>query len=235
MRKLRPNDVIADFSSQAEELVQYFGRVTKALKGTANELADKSALAEQTFLNAATAFECFLSDLFVAFLNRDASQYQDEVFRRITESVKEKQGEWHSQRLSFSKAKHIRASDVITLLDPNGWNVTFKSAALLKTRATEWLIDSFATRITGLSTDDEQVIDTTKAIRDFIAHRSKSAKVRMNEALEKAGESMAITCLGRGDHQIEHVGAFLRAECGGATRLQLYVERLKDIAHRLTT
>lgn len=235
MRKIRPNDVIDDFRSQATELLDYFGRLSTALNNTANELSDRSTLAEQTFLNAATAFEGFLSDVFIAFLNRDSSQYQDDVFNRLKSSVKEKYGEWHSLRLSYGKVKHIGAADVKELLDPTGWNVTFKSAEVLKTKANEWLKTSVANKFKALTKHDERVIDTTKAVRDFIAHRSESAKQRMNDTLNAVDKGPPNRNLGRGAHQVHKAGSFLKAEFSGSARVKLYIERLRDIANKLKT
>lgn len=235
MRKIRPNDVIDDFRSQATDLLEYFGRLTTTLKNTTHELSDRSTLSEQTFLNAATAFEGFLSDIFIAFMNRGSSQFQNDLFNRIKSSVKEKYGEWHSLRLSYAKVKHIGASEVKELLDPTGWNVTFKSAEVLKTKATEWLETTVAAKFKALTKHDERVIDSTKAVRDFIAHRSDSAKKRMNEELGDVDKGPPNRNLGRGAHKVHKAGSFLKAEFGGSTRVELYVERLREIAEKLRT
>ncbi len=235
MRKIRPNDVIDDFCLQAEDLLKYYERLSIALKSTTNELSDRSTLAEQTFLNAATAFEGFLSDVFIAFLNRDSSQYQDHMFNRLKSSVKEKYGEWHSLRLSYAKVKHIGAADVKELLDPTGWNLTFKSAEVLKTKASEWLETSVAKNFTALTKHDERVIDATKAVRDFIAHRSESAKKRMNDTLKCVDKRPSNRKLGRGTHQIHNVGSFLKKEFKDSARVEFYIGRLRAIADKLRT
>jgi hypothetical protein len=224
--------VIDDFRSQTSELLKYYQRLSAALNKKSHELSDRSTLAEQTLVNAATAFEGFLSDIFIAFLNRDSSKYQDEIFNRIKLSVREKYGEWHAQRMSFAKVQHVNAADVKDLLDPTGWNITFKSAEVLKTKAGEWLAASVAKRVKALTEHDERVIDTTKAIRDFIAHRSESAKRRMNETLDDVGKGPPNRNLGRGAHQIHKAGSFLKAEFGGSTRVELFIERLREIAEK---
>ncbi|NLS93926.1 MAG: hypothetical protein GXX96_17325 [Planctomycetaceae bacterium] len=61
MRKIKPNDVVDDFRSQASDFLQYFERLSTTLRNTAHELADRSTLAEQMFIGLATAFEGFLT------------------------------------------------------------------------------------------------------------------------------------------------------------------------------
>lgn len=233
MRKMDPNDVVDDFVSQLDDLEAYCQRVADRLVGTATEKGDISILAEQTFVSAATAFEGFLSDLFLAFLNRDPSAFLAEHRERIRQSVEGKFGAWHWGKLSYAAPRHVKVDDLISLIDPTGWNLTFKDAEALKTKATAWLIVAHRNKITGLTEHDERVIDTTKAIRDYIAHRSSGSKQRMNEALDSVDQGPPNDNLGRGEHEINNAGSFLKAVFDGSRRLELYCERLRQIAQAL--
>lgn len=87
MRKMRPGDVVDDFQSQITELQSYYTRVASSLRGIPTAKADTSRLAEQTFVSAVVAFEGFLSDLMIAYLNRDPSKYQATKNAAITQSL----------------------------------------------------------------------------------------------------------------------------------------------------
>jgi hypothetical protein len=233
MRKIKPSDVIDDFKSQIDELSEYFGRVDAAIAGTTTRQKDISLLAEQSFVTAAVAFESFLSDLFVAFINRNPSKLQTEYESRIKESVKTKYGQWHSSQVKFVGVKHLSVDQISEIMDKDSRNITFSSAATMKAEASAWLPKDFANLFKKLSTHDEAAIDCVKAVRDFIAHRSDSAKDRMNDELKRVGTVPPNKDLGRGAQKVHYIGSFLKAEFQAKRRVQLYWERLKGIAESL--
>jgi hypothetical protein len=233
MRKINPADVIDDFKSQLDELSSYFDRVAAAIAGTQSEQSDLSLLAEQTFVSAAVAFESFVSDLFVAFINRDSSKLQSEYESRIKESVKSKFAQWHADQLKFSTVKHLSVDQIIEIMDKDGRNISFPTAAKMKAETAAWLLKDYADLFKNLTANDEAVVDCMKAVRDFIAHRSDSAKDRMNDELQKIGNVPPNENLGRGLQKVHYIGSFLKAEFQAKRRVKLYWERLKGIAESL--
>lgn len=233
MRKIKPEEVIDDFIKQLVELNDYYQRIRSATAGTETELKDIGLLSEQSFVTAAVAFESFLSDLFVAFINRDSSKLQSEYEARIKASVKDKFSQWHAEQLRFASAKHLSVERILEIMDKDGRNITFSSAAKLKADAGAWLHKDHADLFKNLKTHDESVVDCVKAVRDFIAHRSDSAKNRMNEELSMVGTVAPNENLGRGVQKVHYIGSFLKAEFQSKRRVQLYWERLKTIAEAL--
>jgi hypothetical protein len=71
MRKVDPDAVRRAFVNDAQELNNFRSRTAQAIQGGPHEQADISRLASTTFLSLYVAFETFLSDLFLAYLNRD--------------------------------------------------------------------------------------------------------------------------------------------------------------------
>jgi hypothetical protein len=51
-------------------------------------MKDLSLLFEITFHSLCVEFECFVSDLVLAYINRDLSAYQNDLFTRAKESVR---------------------------------------------------------------------------------------------------------------------------------------------------
>lgn len=232
MRKVDPAGVKSDFNSFAVERVAHFGRLETLLKGTAHEKRDLSILSEVTLHSAYVAFEVFLSDLMLSYINRDFSAYQQDLESRIDVSIKAKFGGEAASRTNFSLSKHINAQDLEKLIDPTGWNLTFSDVTDLKTKFTRWVIPAQGAGVAALTVSDMRLIDTTRAIRNFIAHRSAGSKTIMNGNLLtiSTGSGCTNASLPRGPQMINDVGAYLKSFSHGKRRLLTYIERLQAIA-----
>ena len=233
MRKVDPEDVRTAFVNDARALMEYMDRTRRALEGGPHEKRDISRLASTTFLSLYVSFETFLSDLFLAYLNRDFSQYQASLGNRITQSVSEKFGAWAAGRSPFVSIRNVAVADLEDIIDPNGWNLTFRSAEVIREKACEWLSPAHRGRIQSLTPSDEDLIDTARAIRDFIAHRSLGSKNRMNQQLQIVERHGRNPNLRRGRNAIQDEGVYLKAVFGGQRRIAVYASRLQDIAGRL--
>lgn len=108
MRKSDPDKVRDDFTDEVERLRGFFNRLSSLLEGEQHEMADNSQLAQTVFLSTYVAFENFWSDLFLAYLNIDPTRYQRKFNRRIEQSLEERYGSWHADRVDFSVRKHIK-------------------------------------------------------------------------------------------------------------------------------
>ncbi|GIW56841.1 MAG: hypothetical protein KatS3mg126_0079 [Lysobacteraceae bacterium] len=232
MRKVRPQDVRNDFATLVTERLQHFDRLELALKGTAHEKRDLTTLTEVTLHSIYVAFECFLSDLLLAYINRDPSQYQQNLEVRIRASVQSKFGHWASGRMSFAATKHIKLDELEEALDPDRYNLTFKDVATLKQRCAEWVALPHRNGVMSLGDADSRLIDTVHAIRNFIAHRSPNAKTIMNDRLATVitGPTCPNLNLNRGAHYIHNIGSFLKAKPGGVMRMRQFAMRLNGIA-----
>ena len=233
MRKIDPADVRADFHREIVDLVDYSGRTASAISGSPKEQGDLSRLAENTFLRAFVSFERFLSDLFFAYMNRDFSAYQRDLSQRIHSSIDDKFGTWARARLAYNSKKHVNVPELEGILDPDGLNLTFSQAQDIHDKATRWLAAPHRTRVHSLSDHDDRLIDTARAIRNFIAHRSSSSKHLMNERLGSVQSSAHNQHLGRGAQQAHNIGAFLKAVFGGQRRAELYALRLQSISQQM--
>ena len=233
MRKSDPQLVRQQFDGGVHDLRAFLSRVETSLAGSHHEKADLSQLASTTFLALYVQFEKFQSDLFLAYLNRDFTAYQNSKFSAIRSTVDAKYGHWFAGRITLAPIKHVRADDLEVVVDPTGWNLTFKNTDQMKERAAEWLAPQYAGRIRGLTNHDGRLIDTAKSIRDFIAHGSASSKERMNERLATVSQGPHNAGLDRGAQNIHNLGAYLKAVVGRRRRIVLYAERLQDIAARM--
>lgn len=233
MRKIDPRGVRDAFDSEMNDLLSYFDRVAQALAGTGHEQGDISRLAETMFLAAFVSFERFLSDLFFAYMNRDFSAYQRDLSQRVHNSVRERFGQWSSARIRFNPKQHVNMPELENILDPDGWNLTFKNVVELRDKADRWLATRHRNRVHSLTVHDVNLIDTARAIRNFIAHQSVGSKKAMNEHLATVSSGAHNRHLGRGTNEIHNVGSFLKAVFAGDPRLTLYVRRLQAVSRKM--
>ncbi len=233
MRKVNQASVRAEFRSNVDELMAYMNRTRHALEAEPHQKRDVSRLASTTFLSLYVSFERFLSDLFLAYLNRNFSRYQAFLENRLKQSVKSNFGTWAESRTRFDGVEHVRLAELESIVDPNRWNLTFPDAATIKARADDWLTPPHARRINSLTRYDERLIDTARATRDFIAHRSPGAKARMNAALATVAHGSHNRYLDRGQNDIHNVGSYLKAVFEDRRRIAIYAERFKEIAAKM--
>lgn len=235
MRKVDPVGVKSDFNAFTVEREAHFTRVEALLKGSAHEKRDLSVLSETMLHSVYVAFEVFLSDLMLAYINRDFSVYQESLTRRINASVSSKFGIGAAARTNFAVSRHIKIQDLEQLIDPTGWNLTFKDVSELQSKFADWVVPAYGAGVSTLSESDKRLIDTARAIRNFIAHRSEGSKRIMNDKLltVSSGPMCPNLSLPRGNHEINDVGAYLKANSGGQRRLITFMERLKNIAASL--
>jgi hypothetical protein len=230
VRKVNPADVRTAFSSEADEILASFDRVVLGIAGISTEKKDVSTLATNSFLALYVAFERFVSDLFLAYLNRDFSRYQALLVHRLTTSIEDKFGDDVRALVTIHTKKHVKLSELEGIVDPDGRNLTFHTVEKLKETATSWLITASANRIATISNHEARLIETAKAIRDFIGHQSPSARERMNGLLATVEQGHHNRYLGRGAKDVQNVGVYLKAVCAGQRRLHRYGDCLKFTA-----
>ncbi len=217
-------------------LLGAYRRTSEALQDTQHAQADVSRLSSGTFLVCYVAFERFVSDLIVAYLNRDVSKYRKDLKDRVLKSVEGRFKAAVRGRTRVRIPRHLSVAETEALVDADGRNVTFPDTASLKQRAGEWLVSAHASRIQSLGAAEALLIDTARAIRDFVGHRSLASKQRMNEQLEKlAAGPQRFRHLGRQVNEVHNVGSFLKATPPhqAKTRLEGYVEAIRDIAQTM--
>ncbi|MEE9906719.1 hypothetical protein LWV33_03290 [Brucella intermedia] len=128
MRKINPNEVRADFDNGLAELITFYQSAKTTLKGD----KDQTILAESTILSAATLWEGFINDLFVAYINRDSTQFILHLTNAMEHDRTSKQKEIANRFSTLSFPKHLTVQVITSLLDESGNNLTFSSYAALK-------------------------------------------------------------------------------------------------------
>lgn len=228
MRKKDPNGVVDDYVSLVEESEEIWADTVEAL---ASERLRKQASLD-AFLRCAVGWETFLSDWYIAAINRSPHQF---VNAMRDSCVKQVPPTW-SPRIEFGFGDHPTVDHVISALDAGGRNVTFKDGDELKKRAKADLTDPYLSKVQSINVRDLRVIEAVKATRDCLGHRSTASVRTLNERLDAL--STAETQLRKGGAstlRLTGIGKYLygRRSVNGERRIVAYHHRLSGICEKL--
>ena len=226
MRKSNPDDVRSDFAAGLADVIAFYNAANAVISGDKN----KTLLVEHTFLAAAVLWESFLSDLLIAYINRNAARFAVHLKDALETELTPKQREIYTRYAALAIPQHITKADVVALIDANGNNITFSNFAAIEDAAGRWLVPANADHITGRSALEKATVNAAIAIRNHIAHRSQRSLTAMNLAL--AAGVFHNTGRGRGANAVRHVGSFLKAVPVGMqeARITIYLNAMGAVA-----
>ena len=226
MRKADPEKVLRSLVVRLRELTMLFEEVVEQFQ--VPRLACTTA--ELSLLAAVVQWDEFISNLFVALVNRDASRFGVYLDGRVRDYVKKKFGAPTAARVKTALEQHPSMEATEQLLDESGWVPAF-DAQKLQERARECFVPDVARRF-QLDEGEEAVITAWRALRNYVAHRSGAARQEMNGALGTDGLPVSFRKLGA--KEVRSAGAFLRApaKAGDAPRLLYYFGAMETLAHR---
>jgi len=217
MRKISPRPIIDDFVEQLGDIKAFYTEGTDGL----SKDSDKTRLAEHSLLPAAVTWEGFISDMLIAYINSDSTQFKQHLKNSLTGLLAkhEKENKVFSKYGRLEFPSHLTKAAVQSLANSPGNNIAFSSFALLEDRARTWLVQQHADKVANLSTPQKAVINAVIALRNHIAHRSKRSLDAMNEAL--ANGALYTTGIKRLDNKFHNVGAWLKAKPVGRNESRL--------------
>lgn len=217
MRKISPQSVIDDFVKQLRDIKSLY---MEGIGSLSND-EGKSRLAEYSLLAAAVAWEGFISDMFIAYINSDSAQFKQHLKNSFDEHLTE-HDKANTAFLKYGKLEfpsHLTKADVQSLANSSGSNITFSSFALLEARAGIWLVQQHADKFARLTPPQKAVVNAVIALRNHIAHRSKRSLDAMNDAV--AAGALYTTGIKRQDNKFHNVGAWLKAKPVGRNESRL--------------
>lgn len=227
MRKIQPASVKADFVAQLANLEAFY---SKGMSMFSTD-SDKSTFVESCLLVMAVAWEGFVSDLFVAYINGDAARFKQHLRDAFDHHL---QGSGKPLQVfrefgSVVLPNHLTKKQVQLFADNEGSNITFSDFAKLEEKASVWLTPVSVARFTDLTVQQKAVVNSLIALRNHIAHRSQRSLDAMNE--KTGAGALHITGLRRGDNNFHNVGAWLKSVPVGQqhTRFLLFLNQLRAI------
>ena len=220
-------DVTKRFTLRLASLIEYHEELLVAVQGKRRQVALEKMLAEQFAFNIVVLLEGFLSDVLMAYLSTSPQRYSQILKERLTASIKERYGAAASGLVSFKFPREISANTLRKLIDPKQFNLTFPSAEKLSARANELLEAQYA-RLFTLDAVDAEFLNFTIALRNFLAHRSKSSRATLSQTVSQLSSgNLTFSPLER------DIGAYLRVRnSGDVCRSVEIASRIKGIAAR---
>lgn len=228
MRTAAPQNIKADFLAALKDVED----AHDAVAASTLALKSRNLVAEYSFLGAAVLLEGFISDLFVACINKSSGRFVGAMTGQMTMSTTD---ETAKRAIAFAQidiATHLTLENIRKILDPRGWNVSFVDAGDMKAKAGRWLEEPFRTRFTSLSQSHSALFDTTKAVRNFLGHRSTASQNTMQTALVDQNLTAGFR---RAANKVRSVGSFLDSVPPGLgqTRIKSYLQEVRAIADHL--
>ena len=147
MRKISPAGVKSDFDAQLTAVENFY----RAGRQAFSSARDQSTFVEHSLLAAAVIWEGFLSDLFIAYVNRDPARFKQHLEtsfnQHLQSSKKPKRVFDRFGTLHFPV--HLTKAQVIELADGDGNNITFSKYQDIEDKADRWLSPPKCTEIQG--------------------------------------------------------------------------------------
>jgi hypothetical protein len=233
MRKRDLDTVFGDFKEDLKSLRTFYKKALTGLQAQDEEKSQHGMLCELVFHSAYVAFETYVSSLFVAYINNDVAAFSADQEERILVLIAKEIGTWQKDRTTFSPESHIPMEQIEELIDPNGYNLTFKSTIEMVKKAKKWLAPKHASGFAALVKGDTAFLDAARCVRNWLAHQSKSSFERMNDCLGSTDLVGQYAIFQRGAHLKSDIGAYLRSDAGGKSRLLAYLEALEAVGKGL--
>lgn len=207
MRKISPQDVRDDFAAQLLELTRFYRTGMSVLLND----TDRSTLTEHSLLAAAVAWEGFVSDMFIAYINGDATRFKQHLQDSFDAHLKaeEKPNRVFQKFGKLQFPTHLTKADVQALANSTGNNITFSNFADLEDRAGIWLVKAHADRFKNLSKTQKALVNAVIGLRNHVAHRSRRSLDAMNSLL--AVGALVPIGIQRKGNKFHNVGAWLKA------------------------
>ena len=225
MRTQDPTSIRTDFLVSINDVES----AHNAVEAGVQEDGAKKLVTEYLFVASAALLEGYVSDLFVAYINRTSEKFREHLLSRMQ---LETEDEYAKRSVPYVETAmpHLTVDRIREILDPTGFNVTFYTTADMKGSAGKWLADADKVRFTGISSPLCAFIDFVKAVRNYLAHRSQSADDKMQVALVAADLPAELR---RPNNNVQDVGVYLRAMQNNQRRFKHTLGYMRTLSAQL--
>lgn len=199
-----PAQVVTAFQKAVVSTLDFHDDLLLAVAKHPRKKSLENMLVEQCVLGVTVLWEGFIHDLIVAYIE----QRSDECVRfhrdRVTQSIKEK-NQIFLTWITINVPAVLSKTDIESMVDPKGWNITAESAAALS-KLTNQILPGSAARKFSLNEVDGKFVDLTISIRNYLSHHSAGSLTLMKRKLVEFQKADKISPL-RG--QFTQMGPYL--------------------------
>jgi len=221
VRTMDPAIVKTSFWNQLSDVFGFYQRTSLLVAAQ-----DANILARSTLMASATLWESFISDLFVAYINRDPSRFAEHMQSALAATLSPKQAVIQQNFAKFTPPSSIPKKLILKIIDHNGSNLTFEGAKSLADGAKRYLNAQDRLPFMNLTGQQKACLNLWLAARNHIAHDSDKSRIALKDAVTDG--RLNGTGLQRNQNQIINTGAYLRAASapGGVTRLEVLINEM---------
>jgi len=225
MKKTLAGKVSSKFVKRLQTSIDYHRELLLAVHLKKHQAGLETMLTEQFVFYIVVVWEVFLHDLLLSYLVMSPELFSKNLKERINQSVRESYGFGASQMVRFNGPKELSIPKAASLADPKGFNITVASSDHLTKRANELLTAKYA-RLFTLNTEDAQFVDFIISMRNYLAHRSRSARTQLKKTTQQlSGKNSGL----RGS--VSNIGIYLKTRnSNDNTRSIIIGKRLIDLA-----
>src|ERR1043165_5204794 len=233
MRKSDPSKICSNFIQEIERLKAFLDETYELYNTSNRKDKHQSEICELAFYRAYVEFESFLSDYFIAAINRKHGKFYATAQTKVKQSIESKFGTFLKDKLKFESVKNLTLLQVETLIDSDGKNLTFKTSEEIENRAIDYLENPFANRVKSVDSCTLVIIDAARSIRNCIAHKSKSSFGEMNTQLKNLDQSVCSNQLNTKINSTRNIGAYLKIKISSGKRIDEYFKAFIGYANHL--
>ncbi len=130
---------------------------------------------------------------------------------------------------SLDIRRHLTASEIRSVIDERDFNVTFPETGRMKSAANQWLAAAHSAGFINITSAQVASLDVIRAMRNFLAHRSKSSKDTLQATLVVPALPADLK---RGKNNIKDVGSYLESkpDPGKDARINLLLDEITVLA-----
>jgi hypothetical protein len=230
-RKRDPDDEVDHFVAAVGASLDVWERTQSALGASDLELRKVASL--DAFVRIAVEWEGFRSRWHIAAINRDSSAYRADVETRFRASVRSGRFSELESFVHLALPAQLSLATVQRLLDPSGRNIAFGDRWTDRARAE--LPVQYATKVLSLSPADLLLVSGCEKMRNAIVHRSPGSVNEMNTALVVLDRTVDADLVRTSKVTGAGIAAYLHAQPLAVRRIEVWHNRLRDVAGRLRT
>lgn len=248
MRTADPNACLQGFIQQVGESLDQYRQVEVLLAKASASAAISKAVAEDTAFRLGALWEVFQGRWHVAAISRDPQHFIKDVQDQLDRRVKD---DWSRAVIgtlhpgSLTVPSRPKMAQIEAILDPSGYNITFKDSQTWMESSALYHADLFKDRVKGIVSDPEaaSLLDLLKKLRNTLAHGSIGSKAAFNRACKSRMGGSREGLVGasndplrRDRNDVRDIGAYLRVRRpspAGPRRVEALHARVQDVAERL--
>lgn len=224
-----PDHIKKLFNDELDATLRFYKNTLQNLQKLATP-DDKNRLVSQTYMSAATAWECFLSDIVIAYIEDSPETFFEHLKRSYEGGRAPKQKLIQEKYAKLSFPESINSDEIIELIDSERKNVTFSTATDLTKKIRNWISEDYLKKFTGMTKEEKAIVNLIISLRNFIAHQSEGSFAK----LEKNARISILKPYGLYNEKsgIPSYGEYLNFEHERKTRFEIIITHMKKLGKK---